>query len=97
MPRGIGEIKLCFIIIIMTEGKMEELYRIHRVARILDCSTKEVYRLIRSGQLKAMRFGPRQTRISHSSIERFIRNCMHPIQFSRGKKRPKTIKIEDAI
>lgn len=52
---------------------MEELYRINRVAQILACNRKNVYYLIRQGKLKALRMGPRQTRVSKTSLERYIK------------------------
>ena len=55
---------------------MEELYRVHRVAKILDCSIKNVYYMIRRGDLKALKFGPRQTRIPRAAVEKFIQDCL---------------------
>ena len=62
---------------------MEELFQVHRVAKILDCTKKSVYFMIKRGELKALKFGPRQTRIPRSSIEKFIRERLN--QFQAGK------------
>jgi excisionase family DNA binding protein len=52
---------------------MENLCRVKTAARILDCTTKNIYYLIRQGKIDAMRLGPRQTRITKSSIEKLIK------------------------
>jgi len=62
---------------------MEELYRVHRVARLLDCTRKQVYRLIREGEIKALKMGPRQTRVIRSSLEKYIRK--HQEQYKRER------------
>lgn len=41
---------------------------VHSVASKLGCSTRTVYRLIETGELKAIRKTPRNTRISESSF-----------------------------
>ncbi|HPB30844.1 MAG TPA: helix-turn-helix domain-containing protein [Candidatus Sumerlaeota bacterium] len=51
---------------------MEEMYRVHRVAQILDCSRKYIYNLIIFGKLEAVRLGPRQIRIPRSCLEQFL-------------------------
>jgi excisionase family DNA binding protein len=62
---------------------MEELYRVNRVAQILACSRKNVYYLIRQGKIKAMRMGPRQTRISRISLEKYIKEGLE--KYNKGK------------
>lgn len=49
-----------------------EYIRIGRVARLLDVSSKRVYHLVRDGELKAIRLGPRQMRIERQSVEALI-------------------------
>lgn len=55
---------------------MDELYRIAHAAQILASSRKNVYYLIRKGKIKAMRMGPRQTRISKLSLEKYIEESL---------------------
>jgi len=72
---------------------MEELYRVHRVARILDCSSKNVYRMIRRGELKALKNGPRQTRVPRSIIEKYIRERLNQFQAEKSKKNLSKAKV----
>lgn len=65
---------------------MEELYQVHRVARILDCTKKNVYFMIRRGELKALKLGPRQTRVTRTALEKYIKECLHRFQAARAAK-----------
>jgi|GEM_PF-1713398 len=56
---------------------MNELFRVNRVSAILDCSKKHIYRLIKEGKLAALQFGPRQTRVTRESIERYVRERLN--------------------
>lgn len=49
-----------------------EFLRVARVAQILDIRPKRVYQLIRSGELEAMRLGPRQVRVSSRTLQAYI-------------------------
>ena len=55
---------------------MEQLLRIYRVARILDCTPKNVYNLVKAGRLESVRLRPRQMRVTASSLNRYIREKM---------------------
>ncbi|MBN1902542.1 helix-turn-helix domain-containing protein [Candidatus Sumerlaeota bacterium] len=69
---------------------MDELYRIERVAKILDCNRKNVYYLIQQGKLKALRMSPRRTRILKSSLEEYINEGIkrfHNVQIPKKEYR----------
>ena len=66
---------------------MSELYRVARVARILDCTRKQVYLLIQKGRLEAVRLGPRQIRITREAIEQLIREGKDPSLFESASRR----------
>ena len=53
---------------------VEPHLRISRVAKMLDLSRGTVYHLIALGQLEAVQFGERTTRISASSLERLMQS-----------------------
>jgi len=72
---------------------MEELYRVHRVARIFDCSKKRVYFMIKRGELKALKFGPRQTRVPGSAIEKYIRERLNQFQAAKSLKHLSKAKV----
>jgi excisionase family DNA binding protein len=80
------------IIVKSRRNQMDELYRITRVAKILDCHCKNVYYLIRQGKLKALRMGPRQTRVSKTSLEKYIQERFN--MYHRGEI-PEPIPIEN--
>lgn len=63
---------------------MTEFYQIRRVARILDCTRKNVYYLIRSGKLRAMRLGPRKTRVERASLEQYVKEKMREFEAEKG-------------
>ena len=52
---------------------MDELpnksYKVREVAQILGCTVENVYRLIKYGQLKAFKIGPRQAYVRVTDIE----------------------------
>ncbi|MBN1867928.1 helix-turn-helix domain-containing protein [Candidatus Sumerlaeota bacterium] len=54
-----------------------DLWRVYRVAKLLDVSKKRVYQMVHEGKLDAVRLGPRSMRITHESIERFITEGRH--------------------
>jgi excisionase family DNA binding protein len=49
-----------------------DLWRVYRVAKLLDVSKKRVYQMVHEGKLDAVRLGPRSMRITRESIERFV-------------------------
>ncbi len=49
------------------------MLRCSAVARILNCCCKHVYRLIRQGDLDAVRVGRRQFRVTRESLEELLR------------------------
>lgn len=51
---------------------MEELWRVYRVAKLLDVSKKRIYQMVQEGKLDAVRLGPRSMRITRESIDRFV-------------------------
>jgi len=50
----------------------QELWRVYRVAKLLDISKKRVYQMVQEGKLDAVRLGPRSMRITRSSIDQFV-------------------------
>ena len=61
-----------------------ELMRVQRVARILDVTKKRVYNLITEGKLEAVKLGPRQTRITKQSLEKYLARLIHRSRYERG-------------
>ena len=51
---------------------MPELWRVYRVAKLLDVSKKRVYQMVHEGKINAVRLGPRSMRITRESIDTFI-------------------------
>jgi excisionase family DNA binding protein len=49
--------------------------RVREVARILDTSERQIWRLIEQGRIRAERHGPRTVRIWDSEIARFRAAC----------------------
>ena len=49
-----------------------ELWRVYRVAKLLDVSRKRVYQMVREGKIDKVTLGPRSMRIVRSSVDRFI-------------------------
>jgi len=49
-----------------------ELWRVYRVAKLLDVSKKRIYQMVQEGKLDAVRLGPRSMRITRMSIDQFI-------------------------
>ncbi len=49
-----------------------ELWRVYRVAKLLDVSKKRIYQMVQEGKLDAVRLGPRSMRITRESINRFV-------------------------
>ena len=49
-----------------------ELWRVYRVAKLLDVSKKRIYQMVQEGKLDAVRLGPRSMRITRDSIDRFV-------------------------
>lgn len=56
----------------MSEKNQDKLLYVHKVAAILECSKRHVYRLIECGHLKAVRIGLKGLRIYESSLNKFI-------------------------
>lgn len=61
-----------------------ELIRVARVARILDVTKKRVYHLITEGKLEAVKLGPRQTRVTRASLEKYITRLIQHSRYLRG-------------
>jgi excisionase family DNA binding protein len=53
---------------------MPELWRVWRVAKLLDISKKRVYQMVQEGKIEAVRLGPRSMRITKDSVDLFISN-----------------------
>lgn len=51
---------------------MEEMWRVYRVAKLLDVSKKRIYQMVQEGKIDAIRLGPRSMRITRASIDKFI-------------------------
>jgi len=51
---------------------MGELWRVYRVAKLLDVSKKRVYQMVQEGKIDAVRLGPRSMRITRESIDHFV-------------------------
>lgn len=52
----------------------EQLYRVAAIAKFLDMSTRNVYRLIASGDLKVIRVGKRAVRVSDGALRAYLRS-----------------------
>ena len=52
--------------------EIKYMLTVSEVAKILDVSVHTVYRLIRSGQLSAVKISPRKTVIKAEELERYI-------------------------
>ena len=65
-----------------------ELLRVEGTARLLGVSRKRVYQLIEQGRLESLRLGPRTTRVTRASIERFIANSIAAQQREQGQDIP---------
>ena len=48
--------------------------QVRKVANILDCAPDHIYLLIKTGQLKAIKLGPRALRVCEESLKEFIRS-----------------------
>ena len=53
--------------------QMPSLLRVDRACQVLDISRARFYELVRSGELKTVRLGPRGVRVHADDLERFIR------------------------
>ena len=61
---------------------VEKFLYVHKVAKRLSCSNRHVYKLIRDGELKAIRLGTRALRITESSLESFVKkNRVDPEEY----------------
>jgi len=47
------------------------LVHVRRAAQILSCTERHIYNMIKSGKIKAIKIGPRGTRVTKRSIEEF--------------------------
>ncbi|HNY27682.1 MAG TPA: helix-turn-helix domain-containing protein [Candidatus Sumerlaeota bacterium] len=56
---------------------LAELWRVYRVAKLLDVSRKRIYQMVQEGKLDAVRLGPRSMRITRDSIDRFVADGSH--------------------
>ncbi len=61
-----------------------KLLRVYRIARMLDISKKRVYSLVTEGKLEAVRLGPRQTRITKESLDRYLQRLLLESRRQRG-------------
>jgi excisionase family DNA binding protein len=59
------------------EGKPDRANSIKRVADLLGVSTRQVWRYVADGRLKAERYSERVIRIRDSEIERFRNACAY--------------------
>lgn len=50
----------------------QQLWRVYRVAKLLDVSKKRIYQMVREGKISAVKLGPRSMRITTESIDDFI-------------------------
>jgi excisionase family DNA binding protein len=48
------------------------LVHVRRAAQILSCTERHIYNMIKSGKIKAIKIGPRGTRVTKRSIEEFL-------------------------
>ena len=55
-----------------TGGGLGRYFPVSAVARILAVRPKRIYQMIAEGKLEAVRFSPRNTRISEEELRRFI-------------------------
>lgn len=52
---------------------MPKLLRVYRVAEILDCTKRNIYMLIESQALQAVRLGARGIRITNESLQEYLK------------------------
>ena len=68
-----------------------ELWRVYRVARLLDVTKKRIYQMVNEGKLEAVRLGPRSMRITRDSIDAFLRigrrTNLEELGFARNLRR----------
>lgn len=57
---------------------IEEKLSVIQVASEIGCHPNTVWNQIRTGQLKAVRFGPRLVRVKRSDLERFLLSYQGP-------------------
>ncbi|MCP4521804.1 MAG: helix-turn-helix domain-containing protein [Cytophagales bacterium] len=55
------------------EVNLKEILTVKEVARLLECSTKTIYRLIDKGTIKAVNLSNRMTRIKRDEIDEILR------------------------
>ncbi|MBX7244628.1 MAG: helix-turn-helix domain-containing protein [Candidatus Sumerlaeaceae bacterium] len=51
---------------------MAELWTVQRTARQLMVTPKRIYQYIRMGRLDSVKLGPRATRVTRESVDRFL-------------------------
>jgi excisionase family DNA binding protein len=60
------------------------LYSPANAARILDVSVRQLYRLIKSGQLKVAKVGIGNSRIARAELEAFVERAQKNNQYPRA-------------
>jgi excisionase family DNA binding protein len=51
---------------------------VHQVAERLNISARTVWAWIAEGRLRAIKLGPRTTRIAEDAVDELLRNCVEP-------------------
>ncbi|MEM1136396.1 MAG: helix-turn-helix domain-containing protein [Bacteroidota bacterium] len=59
--------------ILLSEVKIKDILTVPEVAVLLNCSRHTIYRLIKSGTLKAVNLGDRMTRVSKKDVEALLK------------------------
>ena len=74
----------------MEKNPLEDLqmFSVQRTARFLDRTVKGVYDLVNAGELELVKLGHRTSRITCSSIRKFVEKC----RTKRGVSEMETIK-----
>ncbi len=61
----------------------QQLWRVRRVAKLLDVSKKRVYQMVREGKLKAISLGPRSMRVTKESVDLWMANNVKYPEFEQ--------------
>lgn len=66
----------------LKEKKQDKYLPVNQVAKILGCTERFVYLMVKDGKLKALRLGSRAIRISECSLNEFVNsNTVDPDDF----------------
>jgi excisionase family DNA binding protein len=84
-----GHLSSSRVLTMQINGTVSRMYRVKAVAQMLDVSVSTVYRLAQSGQLQAVRVGPRKgaLRIPEDSLNAYLASVgVTPISAASGRE-----------